>query len=187
VLAALPSLGVTLSQNKAVTGSFTTLPYMLSRYQYGIPASFTFQTMPVPHRELTDEQKLDYQAQSDVHGDQPETIGTYLLRLAGRIRFLHFFFLAPLYVALVFFLPALFMGCRFDPDLCARHQYLSLLLPALHRGSDLSVRVDLGERPRAIELGALPGDQGGAGCGAVGGAALRGSFRVLVRDTSGGQ
>jgi hypothetical protein len=107
LLAALPSLGLTLLQNKAVTGSWTTLPYMLSRYQYGIPASFTFQTMPVPHRELTSEQQLDYTAQSDVHGDQPETIGTYLLRLAGRIRFLHFFFLAPLYVALVFCLPSL--------------------------------------------------------------------------------
>ncbi|MGD1070407.1 MAG: hypothetical protein ABSB15_09725 [Bryobacteraceae bacterium] len=103
----VPALSLTLFQNKAVTGRWTTLPYMLSRYQYGVPASFTFQKMPVPHRELTAEQKLDYTAQSDVHGDQPETLATYLLRLAGRIRFLRFFFLAPLYAALPFFIPAL--------------------------------------------------------------------------------
>jgi hypothetical protein len=107
VLAALPALALTLVQNKAVTGSFLTLPYMLSRYQYGIPATFTFQKNAVPHRELTQEQKLDYQAQTDVHGDQPETFATYFTRLAGRIRFFRFFFLPPLYIALLFFLPAL--------------------------------------------------------------------------------
>lgn len=80
---------------------------MLSRDQYGVPASFTFQKMPIPHRELTAEQKLDYTAQSDVHGNQPETIATYLRRLAGRIRFLRFFFLAPLYAVLLFSIPAL--------------------------------------------------------------------------------
>jgi hypothetical protein len=106
-LALLPAMALTLLQNKAVTGNWTTLPYMLSRYQYGVPASFTFQKMPVPHRALTPEQQLDYQAQKDVHGDRPETFGSYARRLADRIRFLRFFFLAPLYVALLFFLPAL--------------------------------------------------------------------------------
>lgn len=107
VLAMLPALFLTAVQNKAVTGSFATLPYMLSRYQYGIPSTFTFQKNAVPHRELTQEQKLDYQAQSDVHGDSPETVATYFTRLASRIRFFRFFFLPPLYIALLFFLPAL--------------------------------------------------------------------------------
>jgi hypothetical protein len=107
LLAMLPALLLTAVQNKAVTGSFTTLPYMLSRYQYGIPATFTFQKNAVPHRELTQEQKLDYQAQSDVHGDTPETVATYFTRLASRIRFFRFFLLPPLYIALLFFLPAL--------------------------------------------------------------------------------
>jgi len=83
------------------------LPYMLSRYQYGVPATFTFQNNAVPHRELTQEQKLDYQAQSDVHGDTPETFATYFTRLFSRIRFFRFFFLPPLYIALLFFVPAL--------------------------------------------------------------------------------
>lgn len=107
VLATLPALLLTAVQNKAVTGSFTILPYMLSRYQYGVPATFTFQKNAVPHREMTQEQKLDYQAQSDVHGETPETVTTYFTRLASRIRFFRFFFLPPLYIALLFFLPAL--------------------------------------------------------------------------------
>ncbi|HVW85895.1 MAG TPA: hypothetical protein VHB50_14495 [Bryobacteraceae bacterium] len=105
--ALLPALLITAAQNKAVTGSWTTLPYMLSRYQYGVPTTFTFQKVPAPHRELTQEEKLDYQAQKEVHGDQPETIVTYLTRLAGRVRFFRFFFLPPLYAALLFFVPAL--------------------------------------------------------------------------------
>ena len=106
-LAMLPALLLTVVQNKAVTGSFTSLPYMLSRYQYGVPATFTFQKMHEPHRELTQEEKLDYQAQSDVHGDGRETLATYFGRLAGRVRFLRFFLLPPLYIALLFFVPAL--------------------------------------------------------------------------------
>jgi hypothetical protein len=107
ILAMLPAVALTLLQNKAVTGNWTELPYMLSRYQYGVPATFTFQKMTAPHRALTQEQKLDYQAQSDVHGDTPETPWTWLARLADRVRFIRFFLLAPLYVAVPFFLPAL--------------------------------------------------------------------------------
>ena len=107
LVALLPVLAVTLLHDKAVTGSWTTLPYMLSRYQYGVPTTFTFQRIPQPHRELTQEQRLDFEAQKDVHGDSPETLGRYLGRLAGRVRFFRFFFLAPLYVALLFFVPSL--------------------------------------------------------------------------------
>jgi hypothetical protein len=48
---------------------------------------------------LTVEQQIDYDAQIDVHG-----MGNYLTRLAGRVRFYRFFFLAPLYLALPAFL-----------------------------------------------------------------------------------
>jgi len=103
----LPALGLTLLQNKQVTGSWTTLPYMLSRYQYGVPAAFTFQADPVPHRDLTLQQQLEYKSQLSFHSTGPETLQSFLLRLEYRVRFYRFFFLAPLYVALLFFLPAL--------------------------------------------------------------------------------
>ena len=53
LLVLLPAVALLLFQNKAVTGSWTTLPYMLSRYQYGIPATFAFEPNPTPHRPLT--------------------------------------------------------------------------------------------------------------------------------------
>jgi len=59
----IPALGLILLQNRAVTGSWTTLPYMASRYQYGVPTTFTFQPNPVPHRPMTREQELDYEIQ----------------------------------------------------------------------------------------------------------------------------
>ncbi len=107
VLALLPAVALLAAHNQAVTGSWTTLSYQLSQYQYGVPASLTFQSMPAPHRALTPEQQLDYDAQAAVHGPLPDTISRYLARLAGRVRFYRFFFLAPLYVALPFFLVTL--------------------------------------------------------------------------------
>ena len=107
LLAMSPAFALTLLQNKTVTGSWTTIPYMLSRYQYGIPANFTFQPNAQPHKELNREQQVDYQAQSDVHGYERETWATYLKRLADRIRFYRFFLMPPLTVAVFFFLPDL--------------------------------------------------------------------------------
>jgi hypothetical protein len=107
VLVTLPAIVITLAQNKQVTGTWTTLPYVLSRCQYGVPTTFTFQPNPIPHRELTTEQQLDYKVQVLVHGEDPETIGTYFERLGQRIRFYRFFFLAPLYLALPMFLVGL--------------------------------------------------------------------------------
>jgi len=112
LLAALPALALTFVQNKQVTGSWTTLPYMLSRYQYGVPASFTFEVPAIPHRELTPQQQLEYKSQLSFRSTGPETLSSYLLRLEYRVRFYRFFFLAPLYVALFFFCPAL-RGFRF--------------------------------------------------------------------------
>jgi hypothetical protein len=97
---AIPALALSLVQNKSVTGSWTMLPYQLSQYQYGVPTTFTVQPIPAPHRPLTREQQLDYEQQSQVH----EIAGNYWLRWAGRLRFYRFFFLAPLYVAIPFFL-----------------------------------------------------------------------------------
>jgi len=107
VLVVLPAIGLTLLQNKQVTGSWTTLPYALSQYQYGVPAALMFQANPVPHRELTREQELDYKMQLSFRGERAETVGSYLARMAYRIRYYRFFFMPPLYVALPFFFVAL--------------------------------------------------------------------------------
>jgi hypothetical protein len=105
--AMLPAVALTLLQNRAVTGSWTTLPYQVSRYQYGVPAAFTFQPNPAPHRPLTPQQQLDYDAQCAVHGEGTDGFGSYIERLVFRVRYYRFFFLVPLYMALPFFLPSL--------------------------------------------------------------------------------
>jgi hypothetical protein len=99
------AFGLTLLQNKAVTSSWTTLPYMLSRYEYGVPATFTFQPNALPHRQLTPEQELDFQAQAAIHGPGTDSLSSYFSRLAYRSRYLRFFILPPLYFALVVLLP----------------------------------------------------------------------------------
>jgi hypothetical protein len=103
-LVLLSAIALMLLQNKQVTGSWATLPYTLSQYQYGVPAGLTFQPNPVPHNDLTPQQQLDYKMQLAFGPSGPETIGTYLTRLAYRVRFYRFFFLVPLYLVLpVFF------------------------------------------------------------------------------------
>ena len=100
----VPFAGVTLLQNKQVSGSWTTLPYMLSRYEYGVPATFTFEANATPHRDLTPNQKLDYDEQRATHGEGTDSARDYLARLISRARFYRFFFLPPLYLVLPFFL-----------------------------------------------------------------------------------
>jgi hypothetical protein len=107
-LVLLPAIGLTFLQNKQVTGSWSTLPYMLSQYQYGVPAALTFQSNAVPHNDLTPQQQLDYKMQLAFRPNGPETIRTYLTRLAYRIRFYRFFFLVPLYLVI----PAFFFAMR---------------------------------------------------------------------------
>ena len=107
LLVLLPAIALVLLQNKQVTGSWTTLPYMLSQYQYGVPATFTVQPNPIPHRQLTREQQLDYEIQSETHGAGTDAFATFWDRFGSRIRFYRFFFLAPLYLALPAFLFAL--------------------------------------------------------------------------------
>ncbi len=100
----LAAAGITLLQNKAVTGSWSTLPYQLSQYQYGVPAALTFQPDPAPHVPLTPEQQMDYRMQSSFRGGAQETLGSFLLRLEFRVRYYRFFYLPALYVALPLFL-----------------------------------------------------------------------------------
>ena len=76
-LVMLPFLGLTLLQNKAVTGAWTELPYQFSRSEYGVPTTFTLQPLPIPHRELTREQGLDYDIQSPRHGQGTDTLAKY--------------------------------------------------------------------------------------------------------------
>jgi len=107
-LVTIPAVGITLIQNKQVTGSWTTLPYTLSQYQYGVPAALTVQANVVPHIDLTPQQALDYKMQRSFHGEGTETIGSFFERLEYRVRFYRFFFLAPLYLIL----PAFFFILR---------------------------------------------------------------------------
>jgi hypothetical protein len=120
-LVVLPALGLIALHDKKATGSWSTLPYALCRYEYGVPSTFVFQPNPVPHRELTREQRISYDIQSFVHGDQGESFTSFFERLAGRIRFYRFFFLPPLYLAL----PALLWSGR-DPRM--RYVFGTLLM-----------------------------------------------------------
>ena len=102
-LPVLAALALTLLHAHAVTGSWTTIPYAESRYQYGVPTTFTFQPPPVAHNDLTRQQRLTYEGQTEAH----DNAGPYFDRWAMRLRFYRFFLLAPLYLALPFFLPRL--------------------------------------------------------------------------------
>jgi len=106
-LAALPAVALMLLQNKQVTGSWTTLPYQLSQQQYGVPTSLTIQAAPVPHRDLTPQQALEYKSQMSYRQPGGETVRSYLLRLEYRVRFYRFFFLPALYLVLPFFFVSL--------------------------------------------------------------------------------
>lgn len=101
------AFAITLFQNKAVTGSWTTMPEALSQWQYGVPAALTVQPDPVPHHPLTPQQQMDYKMQMAFRAGQQETLGSYLLRLEYRVRYYRFFYYAPLYLALLAFLVCL--------------------------------------------------------------------------------
>jgi len=103
----VPALALLLAQNKLVTGSWTTMPEVLSQYQYGVPSALTFQPNPAPHVPLTPQQAMDYRMQLGFRGPGAETLASFLSRLEYRVRYYRFFFPAPLYVALVAFLACL--------------------------------------------------------------------------------
>jgi hypothetical protein len=101
--AVLPVIVLILLQNRAVTHNWLMLPEQLSQYQYGVPTSLTIQQNPTPHVPLTRQQELDYKAQALMHGPGTDTLSKFLLRLEYRVRYYRFFFLAPLYIALIGF------------------------------------------------------------------------------------
>jgi hypothetical protein len=106
-LAVIPVALMVLAQNRAVTHSLTTLPEQLHQYQYGIPVAFTFEQNATPHVPLTAQQERDYKAESLQHGPGTDTLTRFLLRLEYRVRYYRFFFLPPLYLAIVAFFFAL--------------------------------------------------------------------------------
>lgn len=106
IAATLPFMALTLAQNKAVTGSWTTLPYITSRFEYGVPTTFTFQPNPVPHRPLTQEQQDGYEAQSEVHA--AESMLPFTDRLLDRFSYVRFFVFPALFAAV----PGLFLAFR---------------------------------------------------------------------------
>ncbi len=113
ILPLIPAIGITMLQNKSVTEHWTMLPYQLSQYQYGVPASLTFRPNPTPHRELTPQQQLEYKSQIAFRESEKETVKSYLLRLEYRVRFYRFFFLAPLFLAMPAFCFAAVRDYRF--------------------------------------------------------------------------
>jgi 4-amino-4-deoxy-L-arabinose transferase-like glycosyltransferase len=104
VVAVLPAIAVTLVQNKEVTGRWTTLPYQLSQYQYGVPMALTILPNPKPHVPLTREQRLEYASQLSYHGEGTDTPSKFFIGLGSRVRYYRTFFLAPLYIAFAIFL-----------------------------------------------------------------------------------
>jgi hypothetical protein len=102
-----PAIGLTLLQNRQVTGRWTVLPYSLSQYQYGVPAGLTFQANPLPHADLTPQQQMDYRMQTSFRPSGGESLRTYLERLEYRVRYYRFYLLPPLYLALAAFVPCL--------------------------------------------------------------------------------
>jgi hypothetical protein len=99
-LAALPAIGASLAQDRAVTGNWLKMPEMLSQEQYGIPAALTFLPDPVPHRALTADQEDEYRIQMLFKGAKTETAANYLRRLRDNAHYYRFFFLPPAYLAL---------------------------------------------------------------------------------------
>jgi hypothetical protein len=103
LLVIVPAVALLLAHNKAVTGSWTTLPYVISRYQYGVPTTFTFQKTPVPHATLTPAQQLYYEGQAAAHGGEDD-LARYVRRLLNRAGVYRFFLLPSMWVAVPFFL-----------------------------------------------------------------------------------
>ena len=103
-LVLLPALGLTLLQNKRVTGEWLVSPYVLSQQQYGVPASLSFQANPLPRRVLTPGQELDYRMQASFRPGGRETLSTWSRRLLARVKSYRFYFTPAMYIALVVWL-----------------------------------------------------------------------------------
>ena len=139
----------------------------------------------MPHRELTQQQRLDYDAQAAVHGKAPETIGTYAARLADRVRFYRFFFFVPLYLALPLFLAAvrerrfLWVGLTLAVMALGTNFYPYFYPHYVAAGTCLLVLVTV------VALEHLSRFQAGAQLARADPVSLRRAFRVLVRPAPG--
>jgi len=128
--ACLPAVGLTLLQNKAVTGSWSTLPYVVSQQRYGVPAVLTIQDAPVPAGPMTREQELDYRMQRGFHPGR-DTLRSFTERLVFRIRYYRFYFLPPMFLALaVFLLTVRTWRWGYPPAVCAMFAIGVNLFPA---------------------------------------------------------
>jgi hypothetical protein len=150
-LTVLPAAGLTLLHNKQVTGSWTTLPYMLSRYQYGVPTTFTVSpircrignSLPVSSSTMRSKPPRTARARtlyklSGAPG-RPRAVLPLLLPAAA-LSGAAFLLAVAAPVAICVGRP----GAR---GVQPGHELLPLLLSALHRRGHVPVRA--GERDRA--------------------------------------
>jgi len=149
-----PAIGLTLFHNQQVTGNWTTHPYALSRYEYGIPTSFTFQPKGRPHRDLTPQQQLDYLAQADLHGTAPTLSALTSSASAETCASTVFLSHSALSGAAVLLLQnarcPLRLGASCAPRVRTGDQFYPISSP-LHRRRDLPVRPDRRDRARTAE------------------------------------
>jgi hypothetical protein len=120
------ALSLSIAHNKAVTGSFSTLPYQISRSQYGVPQSFIWVPPVTQPAGLTKEAQLMYQwqrEQRDAFGDTKTVDATK----AARYTYYNFLY------AYRFYVPSVLLGLLILP-VCSvfrnPRKTLHVLLPA---------------------------------------------------------
>ena len=106
-----PAVLITALHNHAVTGKYSELPYLLSRHEYGVPQTFSFQPAAVPSHALTSEQHGMYEFQRKSH-DSISTFTNWAKALPNRFTLFRLYLgiaLVPILIVLPF--------CRFDRQL----------------------------------------------------------------------
>lgn len=104
-----PGAIVTVAHNRAVTGDFTKLPYVLYQEQYGVPQPFVFQAAATPSRPLTPQQEAVYHWQRKQH-DARGLPGVWFEKLLRDFKEAFDAYLGSSLVPLLFALPF----CRFS-------------------------------------------------------------------------
>ncbi|HXU21043.1 MAG TPA: hypothetical protein VN788_10715 [Verrucomicrobiae bacterium] len=110
-LGLVPGVLITALHNHAVTGKYSELPYALSRIEYGVPQTLSFQRAAVPEHALTPEQTEAYEFQKKDH-DSIATLSGWAGSLPGHFSVVRAYLgiaLTPLLLVLPF--------CRFDRQL----------------------------------------------------------------------
>jgi hypothetical protein len=80
----LCALAISVVQNYQVTGDWRKMPYMLTREQYGVPQTFTFQKPAIPSLPLRQEQRANYEVQLRHHNS------TIWARIKERVYLMYF-------------------------------------------------------------------------------------------------